>query len=225
MIDLSNKQGAIFDLDGLLIDSEPLWNESREQFFRKHGLDFNAVSPTEVMGAGVRDNIVLYQKRFGLQGDTDQLVDEYRQTFYDLALQEGRLTLLDGAEELLTFLSEHGFTLAIATGGHTAEIVERLLVRLQIRKPFSVIVSSDEMEKGKPDPQVYLLTLQKLKFGAHACVVFEDSVNGAKAGKGAGIVVIGVNQDEKLLQQLQEAGADIVLTSLREAIPLFRKTK
>ncbi|MBI2443615.1 MAG: HAD family phosphatase [Candidatus Levybacteria bacterium] len=212
---------VIFDLDGLLIDSEPLWQDARKLCFQRHALDFNAISPEEVMGAGVRDNILLYKKRLGLTGETETLVAEYRQTFYDLGLKEHELTLCQGAREFVTYLSEHGYQLAMATGGHTREMVEKILTSLELRKPFSLIVSSDEVSKGKPDPEVYIYTLKKLALSAGECVVFEDSVNGVKAGKGAGIYTVGVNRDERIRNALSGAGADIVLSNLREASSFF----
>jgi len=81
---------------------------------------------------------------------------------------------------------------------------------------FSVIVSSDQVKKGKPYPDVYLFTAKLLFLEPNDCLVLEDTVNGVLAGKAAGMEVFGVNKDEKIKKELKNAGADKVFSSLLE---------
>ncbi|MBI4097216.1 MAG: HAD family phosphatase [Candidatus Levybacteria bacterium] len=222
---LYNIKAVIFDLDGLLIDSEPVWRESDEVFRKKYNLQIPmpATTARESHGTGVRDQIRLMQENEGLQGDVDSLAEEYRGEFYKHFLNSLRFALMDGAESLLEVLKDQEMPIAIATGGHTREKVIELLKKFKLQDTFDIIVSSDEVKVGKPAPDVYMITAKKLNIDPKYCVVFEDSANGVRSGKAAGMKAIGVNSDFALQKRLEEAGADIIAPSLEVIVPLFQK--
>ena len=217
---LAGKKAVIFDLDGLLIDSEPVWTGTDKAFREKHALPFPSPLSKKSHGMGVRDYMLLMKKE-GLKGDVDALADEYRSLFYDVFLSSDSFTLMEGAGELLQTLKERGMPIAIATGGHTKEKVAELLRKFRLEKAFTLIVSSDEVPVGKPAPDVYLYTAKKLKTDPARCVVFEDSANGVTAGKAAGMTAIGINAVYEYQKQLEDAGADIIAPSLEAIVPLF----
>lgn len=219
MQNFSDKKTVIFDMDGLLIDSEPFWDKTHNAFFEKHNLPDSPETREKMHGAGVSDNIKFLQKDFGLKGEVDELVEEYRSLFYEFAL--GDMTLMPGAKHLLHCLSENNFQLAIATGGHTEKMISEILERSGIAEYFPTHISSDMVEKGKPDPAVYLKTAEILNRKPQDCVVLEDSVNGTKSGKAAGMTVIGVNSDQNYQKKLLTAGADLIADRLDDLIPLF----
>jgi len=221
MTDFSDKTTVIFDLDGLLIDSEPFWNMTHEAFFKKYHLTDSPEIRELKHGAGVKDNIQLFQERLGLKGNVDELAREYRDLFYSFAFEEHNLTLMPGAKHLLHCLLKNNFLLAIATGGHTEKRIQEVLKRLGIDLYFPTHISSDMVKKGKPDPAVYLRTSEVLRVDPGECVVLEDSVNGTKAGKVAGMTVIGVNSDKEYQNQLLKAGADLVTERLDDLIPVI----
>lgn len=222
---LQNIRAVIFDLDGLLIDSEPVWTESDKVFRKKYNLTI-PIPPTTARdshGIGVSDQIRLMQEKEGLQGDVDTLTEEYRGFFYKHFLTSPKFALMEGAEKVLEVLKGRSMPISIATGGHTREKVIKLLKKFNLQDTFDVIVSSDEVKVGKPAPDVYLLTAKKLKTDPKYCVVLEDSANGVKSGKAAGMKAIGINSDSTLQKRLEEAGADIIAPSLEVIVPFFKE--
>lgn len=218
---LHNIKAVIFDLDGLLIDSEPTWHEADTAFFAKHGVTFTEELNQKIFGMGLRDGIEVLKIEAGLKGNTEELMTGRREAFLKVFLKKPRL--LEGAREIVETVHSAGYLCAIATGGHTVDTVRAILKRLNIEKYFKVLVSSDLVEKGKPAPDVYLFTAKKLKVDPKHCLVFEDSPNGVKAGRrAAGMRVIGVNADFAIQKQLDRAGADIIAPSLKAVIPLFK---
>lgn len=217
---LQNIKAVIFDLDGLLIDSEPAWYEADTAFFAKHGVTFTEELNHKIFGMGLRDGIELLKKEEGLKGNTEELMQGRREAFLKVFLKKPRL--LDGAREIVETVHSTGYKAAIATGGHTVDTIKAILKQLNIEKYFKVLVSSDLVEKGKPEPDVYVYTANKLKTDPKHCLVFEDSPNGVKAGKAAGMKVIGVNADFAIQKQLDRAGADIIAPSLEAIVPLFK---
>jgi HAD superfamily hydrolase (TIGR01509 family) len=207
---------AIFDLDGLLIDSEPTWHNVHPQFLQRHGISIDQGTLKQTLGRGIKDVIQFHKDENGLTGDTDELAAEFRGMFYDEFLSEKGLKLMPGAIAFVTLVFDNGYKLGLATGGHAKENVIKMLERLSLLKYFEVIVSSDMVKKGKPDPEVFLFTAKQLQVEPSQCLVFEDSPNGVLAGKRAGMTVFGVNPSEEIRKELHTAGADVIYTSLDE---------
>lgn len=206
-------RAVIFDFDGLLIDSESIWDKTDKTLLGERNILYSMETREKIRGLGQKESIELFKKELGLSGETKKLIEERRRIFYKLALTN--LRLLDGAEEFVKNLSQN-FVLAIATGGHKKEKVLEILSRLNLADYFSTIVSSDEVSNGKPHPDIFIYTAEKLGVLASQCLVLEDAVNGVLAGKRAGMTVFGVNKDEKIREKLKETGADKVFSSLNE---------
>ncbi|MEK7571480.1 MAG: HAD family phosphatase [Patescibacteria group bacterium] len=210
----NNIQAVIFDVDGLLIDSEPSWQKTYEEFLRKHNITDKAALTEDRPGIGLKDFFTELRERYHLAQPLTVLLEEYRNMFYHNFLNPGTMRLLPGAKDLIVLLAGSQLPLAIATGGHTKESMVKMLETFHLQEYFPLIVSCDEVHRGKPHPDVFLITAQKLQKQPEACLVLEDSVNGVKAGKAAGMLVYGVNKDEKIRKELTEAGADEVFMSL-----------
>lgn len=208
-------EAVIFDLDGLLVDSEPIWSRAYEKFLASKSLLDKPEISDKFRGMGIRELIGLMKEHFELQGDTDELVQEYRSVMYGLLLEPGNLHLMDGAEDLLKKL-QHRYSLAIATSGHREEMARKVLKLLDTEHYFDQVISGDDVANGKPAPDVYLVSAEKLQFKPASCLVLEDSVNGVLSAKAAGMRVIGVNQEKDLRGQLLEAGADQVYDTLMQ---------
>lgn len=221
ILNLKDISAVIFDLDGLLIDSEPAWHEADTVFFAKYGIPFTESLHQKIFGMGLRDGIELLKKEAGLKGKTEELMAGRREAFLKVFLKKP--SLLEGAREIVETVHSAGYKSAIATGGHTIDTIKAILKQLNIEKYFKVLVSSDLVEKGKPEPDVYVYTANKLKTDPKHCLVFEDSPNGVKAGKAAGMKVIGVNPNFAIQKHLDHAGADIIAPSLEAVVPLFKE--
>ncbi|MGH9856357.1 MAG: HAD family hydrolase, partial [Acidobacteriota bacterium] len=151
-------KAVIFDLDGLLIDSEPVWEKAGDVFLGKYGHKHDPAIG-DIRGMGLRDIVLLWQKELGLQGETTSLLQELRSEFYTLALEQKQLQLLPGVEKTIRYFE--GKKRAIATGGHKKKQIKILLANFGLHPYFDDVISSDDVSKGKPDPEVYLFTASR----------------------------------------------------------------
>lgn len=207
-------KAVIFDMDGLLIDSEPLWDKSDTFFLKRKGFVYTPELRMRMMGTGQKEAIELLKKELGLKGKVEELIKERKAIFYNLFFKD--VKLMKGSLRLIEKLSDRKILLAIATGGHSAKKVKEILRKFSLGPCFSVVVSSDEVKNGKPHPDVYLFSAKELGVKPSECFVLEDAANGVLAGKAAGMKVFGVNKNEEIREKLKEAGADRVFSSLLE---------
>ncbi len=207
-------KAVIFDMDGLMIDSEPYWAMADKAFFEKYKKPYTLEINVHIMGMGQQEIMEYYKKEFGFVGDTWSLVTERKKLLYEFLLPN--VTLLEGVKEIVHSLYQEEVTMAVATSGHTVERAQSILGRVGLHKYFSLVVSGDDVEKSKPAPDIYLKTAELLYVEPSVCLVFEDAPNGVIAGKAAGMVVYGINKDDKILTKLQESGADKTFRSFLE---------
>jgi HAD superfamily hydrolase (TIGR01509 family) len=214
----SNIKAVIFDVDGVIIDSEPVWVVSHNEFIERHQLSVDERYKATLRGIGLKELIMQFKEKFHIDKTVDELLEEYREIFYKhfFAAHEGHL--LPGVEECVRKFSDKGYQLAIATGGHTGETMHKMLEEFKLAHFFQVIVSSDEVERGKPNPDVFFHAAEKLQRKPEECLVIEDSVNGVLAGKAAGMTVYGVVAEETIYNQLKDKGADEIFHHLSEIV-------
>lgn len=215
-----NIKAVIFDADGLMINSEPAWLKTHDDFLKKYNIVMDEEALGKLHGIGLKQLIVRLRDDFHLEKSVEDLLSEYREVFYKNFSASEEMKIMEGVEEVAQTFFERGFQLAVATGGHTKKSMEEMLMTFNLLKYFEVIVSGDEVEKGKPNPDIFLLTAEKLGRLPSECLVLEDSVNGVVAAKAAGMRVVGVNKVSKYYHDMKEAGADEVFKSLRELISL-----
>lgn len=208
-------KAVIFDLDGLLIDSEPYWEKADTIIIKSFGHKYNKNSPLrdKMRGRGTRECSQFFIKYFKL----NETVENFMRKRWDIGypLLEKGLVSLPGSISLIKKLAKYNLPLALATGGHTEEKAWQFLKKLGIHKFFSIIVSGLNIKKGKPDPEIYLLTAKKLKVNPTNCLVLEDAVNGITAAKAAGMLAFGVNKNKVIRSELKKAGADKVFRDLK----------
>lgn len=210
----------IFDLDGLLIDSEPIWTKADVQLLGIDEERYLAEIKPLVKGIGQREGIEIFKEKCGLLGDVEDLVQKRRELVYSIMLTLGELQTMEGAVDLLK-RGARKYVMAVATAGHTVEMTSKILVALGIEDYFKELISCDDVVNGKPAPDVYLAAAEKIGKLPVNSLVFEDAVNGVLAGKAAGMYVIGVNPDVDSRKLLKEAGADEVYSSLAEVVLPF----
>jgi HAD superfamily hydrolase (TIGR01509 family) len=208
-------KALIFDFDGLLVNSEPSWDTAYDLFLMKHNVADKPEISNKMTGMGLVDAIRILKSELGINGDLDNLVMEYREMFYQIFLKE-KNPLMFGAGDILEKAKEKRFAMAISSGGHTKEKLIEILKLNKIYDYFSVIVSSDDVALGKPAPDIYIESISLLELTPEECLGFEDSVNGVVSAKAAGLKVYGVNLDEKIRNDLINAGADRVFKNLAE---------
>lgn len=206
-------KAAIFDMDGLLIDSEPFWLQAEIAAMANVGVTLTEEMCRETTGLRLDETIAYWEKRFLFDGKTNK---ELQKDILDVVakLVQEKGTMLPGARETLHLMKETGCHVAIATC--SAELLINTVVeKFDLFDVLDLTYSATHEKNGKPAPDVYLTTAKKLGVDPIECIVFEDSINGMLAAKAAGMACVSVpSVFDKDRQEL--AKADMVLSSLTE---------
>jgi HAD superfamily hydrolase (TIGR01509 family) len=206
---------VIFDLDGVLVDSEGVWNAARAEVTRQHGGIWQADAQRAMMGMSSTEWSAYMHDQLGVKLTAEEiseivageLADRYRE----------HLPLLPGAAEVVRGLAAR-WPLALASSANRS-IIDLVLKLAGLRECFAATVSSEEVSRGKPAPDVYLEAARRLEVRPDRCVAVEDSSNGLRSAAAAGMSVIAVPNKEFPPSQDAIALADDVVQSLAELTP------
>ena len=183
-------QAAIFDVDRLLIDSEPLWRRAEKQVFATLGITLTEAMCEETMGLRTDDVIRHWYQRFPWSGRSPRAVEqELVAAVQHLIATQGEA--LPGVYETLAGFKDAEFPLGLASSSALC-LIEATVERLGIRGYFHALCSATEEVCGKPDPAVYLTTATRLGVSPIKCVAFEDSLSGLSSARAAGMTVVAV---------------------------------
>lgn len=177
----------IFDMDGLLIDSEPLWRSAEIKVFQSCGIDFNEEMCRQTVGMRIDEVVQYWNEQLYLQLPVDQTANKIVDELITLVQKDGQP--LPGVLKTLESLKAHGRKIALASSS-SMRIISAVVDRLNIKNYFDVLHSAEYEKYGKPAPDVFLSTARKLSVSPSDCVVYEDSKNGMKAGISAGMKTI-----------------------------------
>lgn len=211
---LSGRYAAvIFDMDGLLLDTETLWHEAEVELFRRHGGEFTWDDKMAVIGTSSEHASVYFADRLGLPRERGAaLVTEMLQLMHGLVRQA--VEARPGAVELVARLRElDGVALGLASNS-PRYLVDDALATAGMADVFAVIVTSDDVEHAKPAPDIYRLACERLGVDPVDAIALEDSASGIAAAKAAGLTVIGVPQ----FAETDASAADHVVDSLEELL-------
>jgi len=212
-------RAVIFDLDGVLADSEPWWNEIDAKLLAQYGVRYRGEYHRNVLGVSYRLAVEFFKKAFGLSVSTDELIQRRGEIATEFFAN--RVGLFPSAKEVLQELRRMNLRLAVATSSVSAS-ARPFLDRHQLTAFFDVIVTGDEIEHGKPHPDIYLRAAAKLNVAADACLVIEDALAGIAAAKAAKICVAAIPDRRFVDPHEYEKEADYLLGSLSE-IPSLRR--
>ncbi len=205
-------QAVVFDMDGLLVDSEPCWYQARRDMAAAVGKEWNEEDVRACMGVSTLEWVAYMIKRL----DLDLSPAQVQQQMLDrlLALYQVRIPFLPGSVQAVQLAAAH-FPTALASGSHQS-LIDAVLRDPRLQGKFQVVVCSDDVPAGKPAPDVYLETAKQLELKPEDCVCLEDSGNGILAGCAAGMRVIAVPNPKYPPRPDILARADRVLNSLDE---------
>lgn len=204
-------KAVIFDLNGVIIDDEKIHQKAWRQFYEKKGLNLTKNDyKQKVLGRTVKDTLEYLYNYQLTEEELNQLASER----IDIAIElvKNKLKLPDGLRKLLVLLNKNKIPLAIATSSR-ARYVDFVTDEAKIRKHFKFILTAQDVSRGKPHPEIYLKTAEKLEVYPNDCVVFEDSISGIMAAKKAGMKVIAIttthtktelNEADKIINSFTE---------------------
>jgi len=202
-------KAVVFDMDGVIADSEPIHVEAEKTTFRKHGVEASDVELHAFTGS---DNWVMLRTmidRYRLPLKLDALYREHMVNLFDAVRKH--VQPFPGALDLIRGLSENGVPLAVASSS-PRKLIDLVLEKFDVACLFHTIVSGDDVSLSKPNPEIFAKAATRLGLQPRECLAIEDSTNGVRAAKEAGMAVIGFKNANSLNQNLD--GADAVVDGL-----------
>lgn len=202
---LKGIKGAIFDLDGTLIDSMWVWEKIDHDFLNKRKIDFPDDLRQNIEHLSFTEVAKYFKSRFNLHENIDDIMQEWN----DMAYSEysTNVTLKPHAKEFISFLKSINIKTAIATS-NSKSLMNAALKSNGILNMFDAVTTLDEAGKVKNTPEIYLLSARKLNVQPSECIVFEDILPAVKGAKAAGMKVIGVHDSYSEFQK-----EDIILVA------------
>ena len=220
-IDINNIKSIIFDMDGVIFDTELVYLEIWSKVFEKYGYKLQKEVYAEVLGTG-RENVKkVFLNNYGNELPIDKM---YREKDEDLekAVDKG-IPLKQGAYEILSYLKNNNYKIALATSASKERALKQLRYA-DIEKFFDVIVSRDDVKKTKPNPDIFLKAAKKLNVNPNECIVIEDSSAGIKAAFNAGMAGIHVvdlkEPDNEIIRNCYKSFNN--LNDIRKEIEMLR---
>ncbi|HLN26284.1 MAG TPA: HAD family phosphatase [Gemmataceae bacterium] len=203
-------RSVVFDLDGLMIDTEPIFEETAIRLLRRRGQSAAPEILQAMMGTPARQALEIFRQHHRLHESVEKLAAECSQLFFEV-LDGRNAPLMIGLGELLEQIEARGLTKAIATSS-SARYVERILAPHHILHRFAFVLTCDDVRLGKPSPEIYEKAAARLGHPAAEMVVLEDSPNGLRAAKAAGARCVVVPHARVPLDNL--GGADAIVPGL-----------
>ncbi|RPI44469.1 MAG: hexitol phosphatase HxpB [Bacteroidetes bacterium] len=203
----------IFDMDGVLIDSEHHWQQTERSLFGELGIELTDELLVQTRGLRTEEMVAHWNSRFDLAHvSPEELKRRYDERMVETMRTE--VLLMDGAEDAILFFRQKGLPVALATCS-TRTHIEAALERHGLLNHFDLMVSAAEGMQGKPHPEVYLITASRLGIDPSRCLAIEDSFFGVIAAKAARMKVVAM-PDPSEFDQPRFGAADLKIRSLRE---------
>jgi HAD superfamily hydrolase (TIGR01509 family) len=200
----------IFDFDGLLVDSEPIYVAANKRFLSERGIDDHSIV-NKLFGMRAEEAFALMKTTHDLEGTIEELM-RVRNDYILEDFENGKLLLMPDLINILEILKKK-FLLAIGSSSK-AELLVKAMDIYQFSHYFSTIVCGDDVVRGKPEPDIYLKVAEKLNVDPSECIVLEDAPNGVLAGKRAGMKTIAVPNEQT--RGLNFPEPDFMVDSLKE---------
>ena len=202
----------IFDMDGTLVDNMSFHKDSWLLFCTKHNISFTP-EQFETENHGTLEEMIRYFLGPDLTDARVKQLGQEKEVIYR-ELYKDHIREIAGLTDLLIYLEKQGIKIALATNGDMTNI-DFVLDNLNIRRFFYVITGADEVSKGKPDTEIFKLTLQKLNMNSKECVAVEDSTDGVISARRAGVEVIGISTT-RTAEELKMNGCFQVISDYNE---------
>ncbi|MES2207610.1 MAG: hexitol phosphatase HxpB [Pseudomonadota bacterium] len=205
---------AIFDMDGILVDSEPFWMLAEKEVFKEVGFELTDEMCIQTRGLRIREVVEYWFSRFNVKASVSACVRQLEQRVTQLIEDEGKA--LPGVEYALNLLKEQNLLIGLASSS-SLPIIKSVIHKLNIAPYFDHVISAYDLPYGKPHPHVYLLCAEHLGVKNTQCIAFEDSVTGLISCKAASMKAIAIPEAIQF-NDPRFSIADIKLTSFNELL-------
>ncbi len=213
MIDgFNGLKAVVFDMDGVLVDSEAFNVRSAFEAFAEFGHPLDSEDTRRIVGRHPVDYVPGLARRFDMDAEVQRRLVRRQDAIYNRVWREDA-EALDGAAEILAWLQGRGYALALATSSDRKH-AEECLARFELRQFFGLVLTLDDVSNRKPDPEVYLACARRLDVEPSAMLVVEDSSFGVEAAKRAGARCVAIRSAYTPQDQID--AADVLIDSLRE---------
>lgn len=197
-------QTVIFDMDGVIVDTEPVHRYAYYKQFAELNIEVTEAMYTSFTGFSTRNTFQTLKEQFQLEQEVEDLIQRKRSIFNDAFDTKEDLELLEGVRALIEDLHQNGIQLIVASSASKVTI-DRVFTRFGLHDFFTHIVSGEDFPKSKPHPAIFEHAASLSIAPKENCIVIEDSTNGVKAAKAAGIFCVGYNSEHSKDQNLDEA--------------------
>ncbi len=216
---LQDISAIIFDLDGSLVDSMWIWKEIDIEYLGRFGHTLPDDLQSKLEGMSFTETAEYVKERFEIPDTIEKMKADWNTMAWDKYATE--VPLKSGANYLLSYCKEHGISLGIATS-NSRELVENVAKVHGLREYFDCIMTSCDVKKGKPAPDIYLAVAKELGVEPINCLVFEDIIAGIQAGRAAGMRVCGVDDEHSINQREEKIElADYYIYDYKEVFKNF----
>jgi HAD superfamily hydrolase (TIGR01509 family) len=208
-------EAVVFDLDGVLLDSEEVWDDVRERYVRERGGRYDQEAQRAMMGMSSREWSRFLHDGLGVAASPEEINADVVHLMEERYREQ--LPLVPGAADAVRLVAA-AYPLGLATSSNR-ELIDAVLDAAGLRSLFTATVSSEEVARGKPAPDVYLEAAARLGVAPDACAAVEDSHSGIRSAKAAGMHVIAIPNRRYPPDEDALAAADVVVGSIAELTP------
>ena len=212
-------KAVIFDMDGVLIDSEPLWRKAMIEGFASIGVLITEEDCKKTTGNRLKEVVEYWFEKLNIH---DVLPTEIEHRIINMLVKlinnEGKA--ISGVIEVINFCNNKNIKIGLATSSSN-QLMEAVLEKLNLKNTFKSSISAENMEYGKPHPEVFLICASQLQISPLECIVIEDSINGVIAAKAAFMSVIALPEHENINNH-KFSIADYKLNNMQEVLKLFK---
>ena len=207
-------KAVIFDMDGVIIDSEPEHMKMENEIYKEMGIVVTEEEHHSFVGTTSHYMWEYLKNKHKLSESIEALVDYDRDRYFKyLNSGECEITLIHGVKELIEDLHDNGTKLAIASSS-PLNVIETIARKFELEQFFQAFVTGDYVKRSKPEPDIFLFAAEQLGVSPAECIVIEDSHNGVRAAKNAGMKCVGINSDAAGRQDIDLA--DLAINSFKE---------
>jgi len=214
-------EAVLFDMDGVIVDSEPLWTEVEKQLLARRNLLYSSSLKTAMMGRDAREAVTFLIEHYRLAESVGKLIGERNQLIAELF--KGHLKAIPGAVETVRSVIAAGIVAGLVSSSPKT-LMELVLEKLGATGLFALALSGDQVARGKPAPDIYLEAAEKLGVKPECCLVIEDAPHGVTAAKLAGMFCLAISTSasavelamaDKVVGGFEEVDVQLLLELMR----------